>query len=249
MPPKVKFSKEQIVRAGLNVIKKKGVEAMTAREVAAKLGVSTRPIFTYFDTMDELKAEVYVMAVDRYKVYIEKGLLEEIPFLGAGLHHLKFAKQEPELYKLLFLTNREEKFGGVTAASDLLFSLVKYTIMAFYGMDEETTNRYYRNMFVVVFGIGTMLAMGECPYEDAEIRLILRQMSLSFVKTVKEIPEFLKDDYDRDRYFGKFIKSMAEGQKAAEVAVKKGQEERKKTKKEPSRTEAEVKKKLSKENK
>ena len=55
MPPKVKFQKEEIVAAAADVAREKGAQAVTARDVAAKLGVSTRPIFTYFDTMDELK--------------------------------------------------------------------------------------------------------------------------------------------------------------------------------------------------
>ena len=62
MPPKVKFQKEEIVAAAADVAREKGAQAVTARDVAAKLGVSTRPIFTYFDTMDQLKEAVYEYA-------------------------------------------------------------------------------------------------------------------------------------------------------------------------------------------
>ena len=58
MPPKVKFQKEEIVEAAVNIARKKGISAVTAREVGAVLGVSSRPLFTYFDTVDELKREV-----------------------------------------------------------------------------------------------------------------------------------------------------------------------------------------------
>ena len=51
MPPKVKFQKEEIVRAALNVARQQGIDAVTAREVAKELGVSVGPIFTWFDTM------------------------------------------------------------------------------------------------------------------------------------------------------------------------------------------------------
>ena len=58
MPPKVRFQKEEIVAAALNVARKEGIDAVTAREVAKELGVSVGPIFTWYETMEQLKADV-----------------------------------------------------------------------------------------------------------------------------------------------------------------------------------------------
>ena len=104
MPPKVKFRKEEIVQAALDVARVKGADGVTARDIAAQLGVSTRPIFTYFNTMDEVKTAVRQAAEQVYQDYTAKGLNADIPFLGFGLQYLRFAEEEPELYKLLFLT-------------------------------------------------------------------------------------------------------------------------------------------------
>ena len=116
MPPRVKFQKEDIVSAAVNIVRKKGIEAVTAREVAAELGVSTRPIFTWFETIEQLKCEVYKQAQDHYRRYIRDGLKEEIPFLGVGQQYIRFAKEEPELYKLLFLTKSSDSSGGAMEA-------------------------------------------------------------------------------------------------------------------------------------
>ena len=80
MPPKVKFQKEEIVNAALNVARQKGIEAVTAREVAAALKVSPRPIFTWFDSMEQLKAEVYGLAKGIYRNYIGEGALQAALF-------------------------------------------------------------------------------------------------------------------------------------------------------------------------
>ncbi len=63
MPPKVKFQKKEIIEAALEIAGEQGIEAVTAREVAKKLQVSVGPIFTYFSTMEELKAEVYKLSL------------------------------------------------------------------------------------------------------------------------------------------------------------------------------------------
>ena len=55
MPPSVKFTKEEIVNAALQVVREKGTAALTTRQIAAVLGVSTRPIFTYFQNMQQVQ--------------------------------------------------------------------------------------------------------------------------------------------------------------------------------------------------
>ena len=55
MAPSVKFTKEEIVEAALSVARAGGIGSLTARSLAAELGASTRPMFTYFETVDELK--------------------------------------------------------------------------------------------------------------------------------------------------------------------------------------------------
>ena len=58
MPPKVKFTSDKIIEAAVKITRAKGIDAVTAREVGKVLGASSRPIFTYFDTVEDLKKEV-----------------------------------------------------------------------------------------------------------------------------------------------------------------------------------------------
>lgn len=115
MPPKAKFTKDEIVNAALDVVRKRGAGALTTRDIARELGVSTRPIFTYFNTMDEVRAAVRDAAEQRYLAYVDAGLAEEQPFRGFGKQYLRFSAEEPQLYRLLFFTrNAEGQNGAVT---------------------------------------------------------------------------------------------------------------------------------------
>ena len=80
MPPKVKFTKDEIIQAALNVARVKGASSVSTRDIAAELQVSTRPIFTYFDTMEEVRAEIRKAAEVVYEGYVQRGLAEPIPF-------------------------------------------------------------------------------------------------------------------------------------------------------------------------
>ena len=101
MPPKAKFTEEEIVEAAVNIAREKGIGAVTAREVGAALGVSSRPLFTYFSTVDELKRKVFEYTREMYRDVVREGLKKPIPALGVGQQYLRFAREEPQLYRLL----------------------------------------------------------------------------------------------------------------------------------------------------
>ncbi len=201
MPPKVKFRKEEIVNAALGVVREKGMDAVTAREIASRLEVSPRPIFTYYTSMDQLKHDVYLLAKQHYGDYIRKGLQEPVPFLGVGKQYIRFAKEEPELYKMLFLTKPNGAIGGAMEAMEFTDDLAKTSIMDTYNMDETQASGYFRNMWLVASSIATLIVTGRCPYTDRQIVSIMSEISLSICKAYKEIPGLSEGRVDKDGLF------------------------------------------------
>ncbi len=205
MPPKTKKTKEEIVAAALNIVRQKGAEALTAREVGAALGVSTRPIFTFFQTMNEMKAEMRKLAEDISRDYIERGLAMEVPFLGVGLQYIRFAKDEPELYKMLFLTSPAVEGSGAMELMGRLQRIVREPIQRIYHMNAVTAERYFRDMWLVVHSLATLIVTGGCRYSEEEISSILTGFSLSVCKAYKEIPGFAESQFNADAEFRKLL--------------------------------------------
>ena len=204
MAPRVKFTREEFAEAGLSVVRKKGFSALTAQALAEELKSSTRPIFTCFGTMDELKTEVYAAAEAVYKDYESVGLKYPIPFLGVGLQYIRFAKEDPELYRLLFLTPRTE-FGGAMTSMKHLQNMIRESLMSIYKIDAKTADFYFRDLWLVVHGLATLIVTGDCPYSDDEIGQILTGFSVSICKSIKEIPGFVDGTFDRDATFRSLI--------------------------------------------
>ena len=206
MPPKVKFQKEEIIEAAVNIARERGINAVTAREVGARLGVSSRPLFTYFDTVDELKKEVYFYAKKLYQEYVKRGLKAEIPFLGVGQNYIRFAKEEKELYKYLFLTAPNGIKGSAIDGLKLSQDLVRKSLMHIYHMDSNTADKYFRDLWLVAYSITTLIVTGDCPYSDEEISALFTEFSLSICKAYKEIPGLPEGDFDKDRIFRELVK-------------------------------------------
>ncbi len=206
MPPKVKFQKEEIVIAALNVAAKQGIDAVTAREVARELNVSVGPIFTYFDTMDQLKTEVYELAKKRYLDYIGQGIEEPIPFLGVWHQYIRFAREDPELYKLLFLTKPGTMTGGAIEALKFSQDLARESLMRIYNMDAQMADCYFRDLWLAAFSYATLIVTGDCPYTDEEIFAVGAEISLAVCKAYKEIPGLPQGNYDRDAIFRELVR-------------------------------------------
>ena len=209
MPPKVKFTKEEIVNAALDVARVKGVNAVTTRDIGAALGVSTRPIFTYFNSMDEVRAEMRSSAETLYRKYIAEGLTAEIPFLGVGMKYIAFAREEPALYRLLFLSPDENGQSGAMAALKTAQTLTRESIQRIYRMDEKTADHYFRDMWLVVHSLAALIVSGAQTYTDAEISATLTEFSLSLCKAFKEIPGFEDGTFDRDGEFRALVQKDA----------------------------------------
>ena len=205
MPPKVKFQKEEIVRAALNIARAQGIDAVTSREVARELGVSTRPIFTYYETMDQLRRDVFELAKQQYRAYIERGLAEPIPFLGVGRQYIRFAREEPELYKLLFLTRPDGAIGGAMEALAFSQDLVRESIMRIYHMDAHAAECYFRDLWLMAFSFATLIVTDDCPYTDEQMSAVFSEVSLSVCKAFKEIPGLPEGKYDRDALFRELV--------------------------------------------
>ena len=206
MPPRVKFTKEEIVEAALRVTREGGIDSLTARSLAAELGASTRPMFTYFETVDELKHEVHKAAKGIYKTYIERGLAEPVPFLGVGQNTIRFAREEPELFRLLFLQKPDGADGGAAEALAFSQDLVRDSIMGIYKMDAYEADCYYRNLWLIAFSFCAMIAAGECPYTDEQMSAMFTEVSLAVCKAYKDIPGLPRGDYDRDAIFRELTK-------------------------------------------
>ena len=206
MPPTVKYQKAEIVEAALEVARRKGIDAVTAREVARRLKVSVGPIFTWFETMEQLKAAVCEQAREIYRAYIERGLAGPVPFLGLGQQYIRFAREEPELYKLLFLSRPGAVSGGAMEALRFSQDLARESVMRIYHMDAETADKYFRDLWLVVFSFATLIVTDDCPYTDEEMSAVLTEVSLSVCKAYKEVPGLPEGNFDRDGIFRELVK-------------------------------------------
>ena len=121
------------------------------------------------------------------------------------MQYIHFAKEEPQLYRLLFLTTNEEGNSSVMDALHHSQDLVRESLQQTYHIDAQTADRYYRDMWLVVHSLATLVVTGGCTYSEQEMSHILTGFSISLCKSIKEIPGFVENDYDHDALFRELV--------------------------------------------
>ena len=156
MPPKSKCTREQITETAFQMVREEGLNCLKARDLAQKLGTSTAPIFTAFNSVDEIRDEVVKKANALYGEYIKEGLKQTPAFKGVGMKYIQFAKDEPELFKILGIN---KKFtDNLLPAYDDNSPEVLNVLENKYGMSDEAAKKLYNHMSVYAFGFASLYA-------------------------------------------------------------------------------------------
>jgi len=97
---------ELITQTGLDLLSKHGPEGVTIRRVAEKLGVGAMTLYTYIDGQDGLRRAMIRKGFEMLDSgCAEASTLEsEDGWKGGSLNYLRFAQEQPNLYKLMFDT-------------------------------------------------------------------------------------------------------------------------------------------------
>ena len=167
MPPKVKVTKQEIISAALSLVRQNGPDALCARGLAGALGCSTQPIFSNFATMEDLQSETIAAAYALYSAFLQREAQSGAypTYKAYGMAYIRFAKEERELFKLLFMRDRT----GEDLSPSPDFTASVELIMQAYGLDYAMAQKMHLELWVCVHGIATILATSFLALDEALI--------------------------------------------------------------------------------
>ena len=112
MARKELITKDKILETAFVLAREEGIENVTARKLATQIGCSTQPIFRVYANMNELYTEIYLKATDSFGNYYENYKSEvDVPFIHLGLAYINYAKDEGNLFYLLFQSEQRGERG------------------------------------------------------------------------------------------------------------------------------------------
>ena len=170
MPRKFLFSREQIVDGALSLVRKHGIDALTARALADTLGTSTKPIFGLFRNMEEVHNAVLCAASALYNDRIHTEMTRGVfpPYKASGMAYIRFAREERQLFRLLFMRDRSHETIDDAKSRAEVEPFVRI-IAQNTGISMEEAYRFHLEMWVFVHGIAAMIATGYLVWDDRDV--------------------------------------------------------------------------------
>lgn len=188
MPPKAKITKEMILNIVLEITRKTGFETVNARSIASKLQCSTRPIFTCYENMDELKNEFLIFAYEYYEQYVTnyQDSVKVSPYLILPLSYIEFAQEETHLFKLLFINDMDL---NMKEAKDFYNEIDNEKRARFFsetiGIELKHAKVIFLDLFLYTHGIAVLTATKKITLDRNSAEKMVRNILSAFIRQEK----------------------------------------------------------------
>lgn len=187
MPPKAKITKDMVVDAAFEIARETGAENINARTVAKKLKCSTQPVMYHFETIEELKRAAYEKTGEYHTGYLlDISKARENVMLEIGLNYVRFAVNEPYLFRFLFQSGFAKENSMLEMIDSEELAPVLSVMQGAMKLSAEQTKNVFITLAMFVHGYASIIANNSLEYEEEVITMHLKQVYKGAILAVRE---------------------------------------------------------------
>lgn len=190
MPPTVRFTRDAVLHAACQLMRREGMEALNARAIAKELGGSTQPIFRLFTNMEDLHRELILYVARQFQAHAEADMAQsDSPYIQLCTTYLLYGRDEPELFKLLFMRDRvsEGQYSDQTNFG-LVFNIIKKET----PLDDETALRFFERTWLFIHGLAVCIATKYIPCQDERYLISMVKEAYNAAVKMMNLEDVLK---------------------------------------------------------
>lgn len=190
MPPTVRFTRDAVLHAACQLMRREGMEALNARAIAKELGGSTQPIFRLFTNMEDLHRELILYVARQFQAHAEADMAQsDSPYIQLCTTYLLYGRDEPELFKLLFMRDRvsEGQYSDQTNFV-LVFNIIKKET----PLDDETALRFFERTWLFIHGLAVCIATKYIPCQDERYLISMVKEAYNAAVKMMNLEDVLK---------------------------------------------------------
>lgn len=169
MPPKARVTKEMIVQAAIAVTRQSGYESINARTVAEQLHCSTQPVMYHFATVEAMKKAAYAQVDRMHSEYLTTVPPGQDPVLGIGLNYIRFAVEEPQLFRFLFQSGYTQENSLLEMIHSEALLPVLTAMQEGAGLSMEKTGQVFLTVALFAHGYASIIANNNLQYEETTV--------------------------------------------------------------------------------
>lgn len=174
MSKSVTITKEMILGAAFDIAREKGLDGISNRELAKKLNCSIRPIYYQFENVEELYKELYNEIEKYFYKFLMDNMNDEMPkYKQVGINYIKFAKEEKELFKILFMSEIDLGLDDFINKDMEDFKELSKLIKISTNLNDEDIESFHIKMWIFSHGLATLVASSTINLSDEQLKQLL----------------------------------------------------------------------------
>ena len=166
MPPKTRVTEDMIINAAIEVARQSGFENINARTVSGQLHCSTQPVMYHFLTIDNLKKAAYRQADRLHTQYMMNTPPGQDPILGIGMNYIRFAVEEPQLFRFLFQSGYAEENSLLEMVNSEELVPVLAAMREGTGLSMEKTRDVFITVALFAHGYASIIANNHLEFNE-----------------------------------------------------------------------------------
>ncbi len=186
MPPRAKITKEMVIDAAFGVARAEGAENVNARTVSQKLGCSTQPVMYYFATIEALKRAVYAKSDWFHTEYLMNVKPQEDVMLGIGLNYIRFAVEEPNLFRFLFQSGFAVENNLLEMVNSPELTPVLSAMQEAMALSLAQTKEVFITLALFVHGYASIIVNNALEYDEELIKVHLERAYNGAILAIQE---------------------------------------------------------------
>lgn len=188
MSKSVTITKDMILKTAFDIAREKGLDGISNRELAKKLNCSIRPIYYQFQNVDELYNELYIKIEKYFYKFLMDNMNDEMPkYKQVGINYIKFAKEEKELFKILFMSEIDLGLNDFITKDMEDFNELSKLIKISTNLNDEDIESFHIKMWIFSHGLATLVASSTINISDEQLKQLL-SLEFQALMLLKENP-------------------------------------------------------------
>ena len=174
MAKKIKITKEMILDSAFKIAREKGMQEVSNRAIAKELDSSIRPIYYQFSNSDELKEELYKRIESYFYKFLLNNMTDKLPlYKQVGINYIKFAREESNLFKVLFMSKTDYLPDGFVAKNEEGFEKIARIVRMSTNIKYDDIKSFHLKMWIFTHGIASLVVSNSVKFKDEDIERLL----------------------------------------------------------------------------
>ena len=176
------IDRASLLKAALKMVEEQGLESINARSLAKSAGISTKPIYRLYNSLEDLKTDVNDIIKKEYDEFIKKRVDSKNALITVCVAYIEFAQLHKNYFRSMFLSNNLKWKDVNDVLNEKWNQSTIINLVNKHGLTFEEAKNLFMNVWLYANGMATLIASNELTIDNKEILIRIVKIYKEFAK-------------------------------------------------------------------